>query len=79
MKPTNVSEQPTTDSHHKSASPGEPYANAQPGKVTNDTLGRKGYQPPGGAGAVMKDQQKTKAELGEAAKGAASSSASHRK
>jgi hypothetical protein len=62
-------EQPTTDNRHKSANPGEPYENAEPGKVANDTLGRKGYQPPGGAQAVMKDQQKTADEIERAAPG----------
>lgn len=63
MKPAQTVAQPVTDARHKSANPGEPYANAKPGEIDNDTLGAKGYHPPGGPGAVMKDQQKTKAEL----------------
>ncbi len=57
-------EDEVTDDRHKSAHPGEPYDNAIPGQMDNDTAGPKGYQPPGGAAGAMKTQQKTAAELG---------------
>jgi hypothetical protein len=59
-------EQPDADVAKKSAHPGERYANAKPGTHGNDTLGPKGYQPPGGPVKGMHNQQLTKAELDRA-------------
>ena len=66
MKPTapkpGASGTIAADIARKSATPGEPYGNAAPGQHASDTLGPKGYQPPGGPTRVLIDQQQTKEE-----------------
>ncbi len=62
-EPPSIARHPEAgDIARKSATPGEPYANARPGQHANDTLGPKGYQPPGGPTRVLIDQQQTGAE-----------------
>lgn len=65
MKPTPFAAHRGTmaaDIGRKSATPGQPYGNARPGEHANDTLGPKGYQPPGGPTRVLIDQQQTPEE-----------------